>query len=135
MPIVAMGTTLKKGTVAIATLTSIDGVSVSADTIETTALDNEGGYRTFVTSLKDAGEVSLSGHFDFDTHSPLLDDFEARTVDTYTIEFPDTGTTTGTTWTFAAVVTGFGTSVELEDLISFEATLKVSGVPTLAGPA
>lgn len=134
MPIVAMGTTLKKATVAIASLTSIDGVGVSADTIETTALDNESGYRSFVTSLKDAGEVSLSGHFEYEPHSPLLADFEDGSLDTYTIEFPDAGTTTGTTWTFSAVVTGFATSVELEDLISFEATLKISGKPTLAGP-
>jgi hypothetical protein len=134
MPIVAMGTTLKKATVAIASLTSIDGVGVSADTIETTALDNESGYRSFVTSLKDAGEVSLSGHFEYTPHSPLLSDFEDGSLDTYTIEFPDVGTTTGTTWTFSAVVTGFATSVELEDLISFEATLKISGKPTLAGP-
>ena len=134
MPIVAMGTKLRKGATAIASLTSIDGVGVSSDSIETTALDNESGYRTFVTSLKDAGEVSLSGHFEFDAHNPLLTDFEDGSVDTYTIEFPDVGTTTGTTWTFSAVVTGFSTSVELEDLISFEATLKVSGRPTLAGP-
>jgi hypothetical protein len=133
MPIVAMGTTLRKGATAIASLTSIDGVGVSADSIETTALDNESGYRTFVTSLKDAGEVSLSGHFEYTAHSPLLTDFEAGTVDAYTIEFPD-GATTGTSWTFSAVVTNFSTSVELEDLISFEATLKVSGKPTLTGP-
>lgn len=135
MPIVAMGTKLRKGATAIASLTSIDGVSVSSDTVETTALDNESGYRTFVTSLKDAGEVSISGHFEYDSHSPLLADFEAGTVDSYTIEFPDVLTTTGTTWTFSAVISAFGTSVELEDLISFEATLKVSGRPVLAGPA
>ena len=89
MPIVGMGTTLKKGECSIANLTRIDGVSVSSDTIETTNLSTEGGYRTFVTSLKDAGEVSISGHFDFDDHNPLLADFEDGSVDTYTIEFPD----------------------------------------------
>jgi predicted secreted protein len=135
MPIVAMGTTLKKGDVALANLTSIDGVGVSSDTIETTNLSTEGGYRTFVTSLKDAGEVSLSGHFDFASHEVLLTDFEDGSVDVYTIEFPDTGLTTGTQWTFSAVVSAFSTSVELEDLISFEATLKVSGKPSLIGPA
>ena len=135
MPIVAMGTTLKKGTTLIADLTSIDGVGVSSDTIETTNLSTEGGYRTFVTSLKDAGEVAISGHFSYDSHNPLLVDFEDASIDTYTIEFPDVATTTGTQWTFSAVVSAFSTSVELEDLISFEATLKVSGRPTLIGPA
>jgi predicted secreted protein len=135
MPVVSMGTTLRKGTTVIANLTSIDGVGVSSDTIETTNLSTEGGYRTFVSSLKDAGEVSISGHFDYTSHNTLLADFEASSIDTYTIEFPDAGVTTGTQWTFSAVVTAFSTSVELEDLISFEATLKVSGRPTLIGPA
>lgn len=135
MPIVAMGTTLSKGDIAIANLTSIDGVGVSSDTIETTNLSTEGNYRTFVTSLKDAGEVSISGHFDYDSHSILLDDFEDGSLDTYTIEFPDMGTTNGTQWTFSAVVTAFSTGVEMEDLIGFEATLKVSGRPTLIAPA
>jgi predicted secreted protein len=135
MPIVAMGTTLKKGDVLVANLTSIDGVGVSSDTIETTNLSTEGGYRTFVTSLKDAGEVSISGHFDFLEHNPLLADFEDGSIDVYTIEFPDTGITHGTQWTFSAVVSAFSTSAELEDLIGFEATLKVSGRPTLIGPA
>lgn len=135
MPIVAMGTTLKKGEVPIANLTSIDGISVSSDTIETTNLSTAGGYRTFVTSLKDAGEVSISGHFDFTEHNPLLTDFEDGSVDVYTIEFPDKGVTTGTQWTFSAVVSAFSTAVAMEDLISFDATLKVSGQPSLIGPA
>jgi predicted secreted protein len=135
LTIVAMGTTLKKGDVIIANLTSIDGVGVSSDTIETTNLSTEGGYRTFVTSLKDAGEVGISGHFAFDDHEALLTDFEDGSIDVYTIEFPDTGATHGTQWTFSAVVTAFSTSVELEDLVGFEATLKVSGRPTLIGPA
>jgi predicted secreted protein len=135
MPIVSMGTTLSKAGTPIANLTSIDGVGVSADTIETTNLSTEGSYRTFVTSLKDAGEVSISGHFEYADHSILLEDFESGETDAYTIEFPDVATTTGTQWTFDAVVTAFSTSVELEDLISFEATLKVSGRPTLVAPA
>jgi len=134
LPIVGIGTTLKKGDTTIANLTSIDGVGVSADTVESTNLSTEGGYRTFVNGLKDAGEVSLSGHFGYADHSPLFEDFEASTLDSYTIEFPDRLTATGTQSTFTAVVTGFSTSVELEDLISFEATLKVSGRPTLVAP-
>ena len=135
MPIVAMGTTLKKGETAIANLTSIDGISVSSDTIDTTNLSTAGGYKTFVTSLKDAGEVSISGHFDFASHEILLTDFEGSTADAYTIEFPDTGATHGTQWTFSAVITAFSTSASLEDLIGFDCTFKVSGKPTLVGPA
>jgi predicted secreted protein len=131
MPTVAMGTVLKKGTTAIAELTSIAGLELSADTIETTALDTANGYRTFVGGLKDAGEVSISGSFNATAHSQLLTDFEAGTSASYTIEFPDRLTTSGTKWTFTAIVTGYSTGAELEDLVSFEATLKVSGKPTL----
>jgi predicted secreted protein len=134
MPTVAMGTTIKKGTTAVGNLTSIDGVSVSSDTIETTTLDTTGGYRTFVASLKDAGEVSVSGYFTHASHNGLFVDFEDSSLDSYTIEFPDKVATAGTKWTFSAVVTAFSTSVELEDLISFEATLKISGKPTLTAP-
>ncbi len=130
-----MGTTLKKGTNVIANLTSIDGLSLSADTIESTNLSTVDSYRTFVMGLKDAGEISISGYFDYTSHNTLLSDFEAGTSATYTIEFPDKGTTTGTTWTFSAVVTAFTTGASFEDLVSFESTLKVSGKPTLAAPA
>lgn len=129
-----MGTTLKKGTTAIASLTSIDGLSVSADNIESTTLDTTGGYRTFVGSLKDAGELSISGYFSYTAHSTILADFEAGTANSYTIEFPDKGTTSGTKWTFTAIVTAFSTSAGLEDLVSCDATLKITGKPTLSAP-
>jgi predicted secreted protein len=131
MPVVAMGTTLKKGATAIAELTSIAGLELSADTIEVTAMDSPNGYRQFVQGLRDAGEVSISGNFNATAHQPLLTDFDAGTSASYTIEFPDRLTTAGTKWTFTAIVTGYSTGAELEDLVSFEATLKVSGKPTL----
>jgi predicted secreted protein len=134
VPIAAQGTVLKKGTTAIAELSSIDGVSVSADTVETTTLDTVGGYRTFIGSLKDAGEVSISGHFVYSAHNSLMADFESGVSNSYTIEFPDKLTTTGTKWTFTAIVTAFSTGASLEDLIGFDATLKVSGKPTLSAP-
>jgi predicted secreted protein len=128
MPVVAMGTNIKKtGGTAIANLTSIEGVSVSADTIESTALDTAGGYRVFVTSLKDAGEIALAGHFDYTSHNGIEADFEAGTSSSYVITFPDTHT-----WTFPAVVTAFKTTASMGDLVGFECTLKVSGKPTLA---
>jgi predicted secreted protein len=128
MPTVAMGTTIKKSAgSAIASLTSIAGLELSADTIETTALDSVGGYRTFVQGLKDAGEVSISGFFDFAAHNAILTDFNAGTSASYIITFPG-----GKTWTFDGIVTGFSTGAELEDLVSFESTFKVSGKPVLA---
>jgi predicted secreted protein len=124
----AVGTKLKKGTTEIGELTSINGLELSADTIDTTTLDSDGGYKTFTGGFKDAGEVSISGHFDPTQHKGLYDDFESGAEQQYTIEFPPA---VGAKWSFKAVVTSYKTGAELEDLISFEATLKVSGKPTL----
>lgn len=124
----SLGTKLKKGTTSIAELTSISGLDLSADTIENTTLDSADGYRTFAQGLKDAGEVSISGYFDPTAHEGLFTDFESGTETAYTIEFP---TGIDYKWTFNAVVTAYSTGAELEDNVSFEATLKVSGKPTL----
>jgi predicted secreted protein len=130
MPIVAMGTTIRKATgSAYAGLTSIGGLELSAETIDTTTLDSPGQYRQFTSSFKDAGEVSLSGYFEHTSHTEILADFEAGSTNPYTITFPN-----GATWAFDGVVTGFTTGFELEDLVSFEATIKVSGEPTLTAP-
>src|SRR6478609_4683834 len=134
MPTVSMGTKLKKGVTVIASLTSIDGLNLKSDSVDSTVLDTVGGYKTYISTLKDAGDVAISGFFDYTAHGGLLADFEAMTAQSYTIEFPDKGTTTGTTWTFSAVITDYHTSVDLSALIKFSATLKVSGKPTLAGP-
>lgn len=127
----SLGTKLKKGTTAIANLTSIGGLDLSADTIETTTLDAVDGYRMFIGGLKDAGEVSISGYFDPTAgqgQAEMFADFESGTVNAYTIEFPPA---LKAKWEFNGIVTAFSTGAELEDNISFEAKIKVSGKPTL----
>lgn len=125
----SVGTKLKKGTAAIAGLTSIGGLDLTSDTIDVTTLDSDGGYKEFIGGFKDGGEVPISGFFDPVSQAGLQTDFEAQTVGDYTIEFPEPITVK---WNFKAVVTGFKTSAEVEGAITFEGNLKVSGKPTLA---
>lgn len=125
---VAVGTVLKKGTQTVGELTSIGGLNLTADTIDSTTLSSTGGYREFNGGFKDGGEVSLSGYFDATEHAGLYAEFESGARTAYTIEFPPS---LGAKWEFEAVVTAFSTGAELEDNISFEATLKVSGKPNL----
>lgn len=127
----ALGTVLKKGTTTIAELTSISGLDISADTIDVTNLSSASGFREFIGGLKDAGEVGVSGFLNVGATSgqeDMLTDLVAGTVGAYTIEFP---ASMGASWSFDAIVTKFTTGAELEDAISFEASLKVTGVPTL----
>ena len=129
----ALGTKLKIGKtspVTVAGLTSIGGLELSADTIDVTTLDSDGGYREFIAGFKDAGEVSLEGYLELDQgkgQKDLYDLFENGDVQDFTIEFPDNMGS----WNFKGVVTGFSTGADLEDPLSFSSTIKVSGKPTL----
>ena len=129
-----LGTVLKigsSGSTVVAELTEIGGLELSADTIDVTSLDSEGGYREFIAGFKDAGEVSLSGFFNPTTgkgQKELYDLFESGATSEFIIEFP---ASTKTKWEFKGVVTGFSTSTGVEDPVSFESSIKVSGRPTL----
>lgn len=128
----ALGTKLKIGDttpVAVAGLTSIGGLELSADTIDVTTLDSDGGYREFIAGFKDAGEVSLEGYLEPDTgkgQKELYDLFESGNEEDFTIQFPNDMAK----WEFKGVVTGFSTSADREDPLAFSATIKVSGKPT-----
>jgi predicted secreted protein len=131
----SVGTKIKIGLNFIAGLTSISAPEKTADTLDTTTLDSDGGYRTFIGGFKDGGEVSISGYFDpSDLGQAALDTaFEAGDVTDFEIIFPSA---LGATWSFNGVVTSYnGGNSELEELIAFEATIKVSGKPTLAQTA
>ena len=123
----ALGTTLKVGSTTVGGLTSISGVEITADTIDVTTLDSDGGYREFIGGFKDGGEVSADGYMsdkgtDESTLIGMVGDEEAKECE---IAFPN-----GAKWEFDGVITGFSTNAELEDAISFSITIKVSGKPT-----
>lgn len=131
MPVRSVGTQFLIDTQAVTGITSIAGIEKTADTLDTTTLDSDGGYRTFVGGFKDGGEVTLSGYFaPGNPGQTLLDSaFEAGDVHSFQIVFPPE---LGASWVFDGVVTGFSTSADLEELVGFETTIKVSGKPTLA---
>ncbi|MNO29178.1 Phage major tail protein 2 [compost metagenome] len=130
----SLGTKLKIGptasSVAIGQLTSISSPSMSQETIDVTTLDSAGEYREFIGSFKDGGEVSASGFFDPKDagQADVYEALENSTVEDFIIEFP---AAMGAKWVFKGVVTAYTTSAELEDAISFEITIKVSGKPVL----
>ena len=132
----ALGTKLQIGTdtpVTVAGLTSIGGLDLSADTIDVTTLESEDGYRKFIAGFKDGGEVSLEGYLELEQgkgQKELYDLYDSGEEEDFTILFPKNMGS----WQFKGVVTGFGTGASLEDPLSFSATIKVSGKPTLTVP-
>lgn len=130
-----VGTTLQIGTgntaKTVGGLNSIDGISVSAEEVDVTALDNSTGYREFLQGFKDGGEISLGGYLDgTDTgQNEMYTLLESGTVTDMAIIFP---TAIGKTWSFTAFVKEFSTSIDVDGAVEFAATLRVSGKPTLA---
>ena len=128
----AMGTKLNVGTYSVGELTSIAGLELSADTIETTTLDSTDGYRTFIGGLRDGGEVSVSGFFkpsDTNGQKAMLTNLNSGAAGSFSVVFP---TALSASWTFDGIVTSFATGAEMEDAVTFESTIKVTGKPTLA---
>lgn len=127
----ALGTTLKVNSKAVGGLTTINGIEISAETVDLTALDNATGYREKEPGFKDAGEVTVSGYLDGSDQGQdeMYTLLNSGATTTCNIVFP---AKIGKTWTFTAGVSRFVTGAELEGGVTFEATLLVSGQPVLA---
>ncbi|WEK56372.1 MAG: phage tail tube protein [Candidatus Cohnella colombiensis] len=126
----AVGTKIMIAAKAIASLKSIGGLDLSADTADVTTLDSDGGYREFIGTFKDGGEVPISGNFEPGNpgQSDVYDAFESGDTLPFSIIFP---AKLGASWIFKGVVTKFTTGAELDGVVTFEATIKVSGKPSL----
>ena len=119
----------------IAEIIKLGGPKLKLDTKEVTSHSSTGAFREFIATLLDAGEVSLDGNFiptnaTQSQSSGLLKDMKNRTKRNFQMVFPDVGVTT---WSFAAFVTSFEITAQFDDVLSFSATLKVTGAPTMAG--
>lgn len=112
----------------IANINSIGGPSSTRETIDVTTLDSPGGYREFIGSLRDGGEISLSMNFFWETYALMRDDFENDDLQKYKIILPDSQ---NTSMEFSAIVTGLPLNIPLDDKVTCDITLKISGATTL----
>lgn len=123
-----VGTVFQRNSVAVAEINSISGPNKSRSTIDVTSLDSTGGYREFIGGFRDGGEVVLGMNFTRDTYDDFNVDFEASSLQTYDIIFPDSS---NTTFSFSGLVTSLGSSVPMDDKVTADVTIKVSGSITL----
>ena len=125
------GATPTEAFAAVANVRGLRGPTMSAGTVDVTDFDSTDNYREFLGTLKDAGTVSFTIHFDpsVTSHDKLKDDFDDQELHNYRIEFP---TDPVTTVTVACIVTGYEVTSELESVVQANLTLKVSGAPTWA---
>jgi predicted secreted protein len=132
MAIAGVGTEFRRWTapswVAIAEINNISGPTMSRETIDTTALDTVGGYRTFITGFRDAGTVSFSMNFTRTGYETMKDDFESATVQQYEIVLPDDE---NTTLEFSGLVTECPLDIPPDDKVTADITIKITGSVTI----
>ena len=117
---------------AIAEVLDISGPSYTLDTEEVTNHSTTGGYKEYIPTLKDGGEVTFSLNFFQDTtHVALFTDFENRTRRNFQIVFPLSSG--DDTLTFAAFVTSIGHDAPVQGVLTESLTLKVTGQGTWSG--
>ena len=130
----AIGTKLKLGDKVVGGLKSINGVEITAEAIDVSALDNADGYREKLPGLKDAGTITCSGFLDGEDEgqTQCYTLLESGEVVAGSIEFP---AKIGKTWSFQTSVTKFATGAEVEGAVTFDMELTISGKPTLGAAA
>ncbi len=130
------GTLFSWGGSDIAELTNITGPGESAGTIDITNHDSDDGYEEFVAGIRSGGDISIEGNFistDTTGQIALHTDFQAGSKKTWIIKHP--------AWVASSheypqisgsgIVTAFSMGAPYNDKLSFSATIKVSGKPTL----
>jgi predicted secreted protein len=123
-----VGTLLKRDTTSVAEINSISGPNLTRDIIDVTSLDSTGGYREFIPGFRDGGKVTLSCNWARDEWDDWLADFHSDTIQTYTIVLSNDE---ATEIRFSAYCVGMGVEVPMDDKVTNEVTLKVSGAVTL----
>lgn len=131
---ITTGQTGSGTTVVVGGLTSINGIEITAETIDVTAMDNTSGYREKIPGFKEVGDVTASGFLDGDNEGQekVYELLNSQAEADFAIEFP---AKIGKTWSFKGYIAGFTTSAEIGDAVTFEATIIVTGQATLAATA
>lgn len=106
---------------------SISGPSSTRETVDTTTFDSTAGYREFIPSLRDAGDLAFTMNFVQATYTLMKADFESDTIRSYRIVLPDAN---NTTFEFDGYITDLPVEVPLDDVISSDISIKISGQVT-----
>lgn len=112
----------------VSEINSIDGPSMSRETIDVTSLDSTGGYREFIPSLKTGGTVNLGMNFTRLTYDLFKGGFDSNDARTYCIVLPDAS---HTMFEFTGLVMELPLGITVDDKITADVTIQITGAPVL----
>ena len=119
-------------------LRQVSTPEISVDMKDITSHGSASQFRDFIAGLKDGGEVTLEGNFNYgmNINTVFLTGLDAGTAVTVAVELPSSAEATyGSTWTFTGYVSQFGGASPYDDLMTYKVTIKVSGRPVLSDDA
>ena len=113
----------------VAGVSAMSFPTMTKSTSDTSRLDTTDLYKEFSSGQIDPGEAEITFIWDNTNtgQSDLYADFEATSGGMYQVVFPNSAT-----FTFSAVVTGWGKTVEKDSDIMNAVTFKLSGRPVRA---
>lgn len=127
--IAGTGAVLKRGVTAIAEVLNITGPSLTRDLIDVTHLGSSGGYREYVGGYREGGELTFTINFIFTGYNNLKTDFDSDSSGSYSVILPDAG---NTTLSFSGYVTSMPLSIEPDNAVTADITIKITGEVSLS---
>ena len=121
----SFGTTISVGGSAVGGVTSITRSGADRNFIDATNHSSTDGYREFLPGLKDGGTCEISGHYDAADAGQDLLRTAADTIRAVVITLPNS-----VTIGFNAYVQPPDEDIPLDDMVTFTASLKVTGAIT-----
>jgi predicted secreted protein len=91
-------------------------------------MDSTDAAKEYIAGMSDAGEITFTVNYDGSaagTANTLQTSFAARTAEVWTIAYPDTSTDAA-----SGFITALGKTTPLNDRISQDVTIKLTGVVT-----
>ena len=122
----------RDGWVEMGEVDFIEGPGFSKTQIDVTTMGTTGGYREFISGLKDGGEVVLTMNFtkeSYEQSKSIFDRVGRFGVEDYSFILDDNPSEANRSclW-FKASVEGMPVTVPIDDKVSMTVTLKVSGI-------
>lgn len=124
-------TTFTLGGTSIGNIKEISGPSMTRDQIDVTDFSSPGGYREYIPALRDAGEVTMTITYNPSSSADLAlrSNFESDNVVACQINLAGSNTYLN----FSGSVSSMGLTIPLDDVITQEIGVRVSGQVTVSG--
>lgn len=131
--ITAIGALLKKydtstGWASVGEVTTISGPNMSRETIDVTSLASTGGYREFITGLRNPGTLTFTMNFNRTDYDTMKTDFDSDDAVDYELILPDTEKTS---LEFSALVTELPLNLDPASQITCNVTFQITGSITI----